>query len=180
MSTIFRKTAKGVAEIETRAHRLSPRMRSLLILVDGKRDSEDLKQFVAQQAEESLKTLLEQGFIEAVGETVRSAAVAVAEPAPAYAGYAGYAASGGGPASEPPVDLSSLRKAAGDLLALRKAAVRALADQLGPSADSLSVRMEKAKTLAELQPLLGQAAQLVLAARGRAAAEAYAERFPSK
>ena len=36
MATIYRKTAKGVREIETRATKLAPRFRSLLILVDGK------------------------------------------------------------------------------------------------------------------------------------------------
>jgi WD40 repeat protein len=37
MPTIYRKTAKGQSEIETRVHRLAPRFRSLLILVDGRR-----------------------------------------------------------------------------------------------------------------------------------------------
>ena len=90
MPIIFRKTAKGVAEIETRAHRLPPRMRSTLILVDGKRDADDMRALVTQQADESLAALLEQGFIEAVGETMRAAPApaqrtAAAAPAPAPA-----------------------------------------------------------------------------------------------
>ena len=36
MSTIFRKTAKGTSEVETRANRLPPRLRAALILVDGR------------------------------------------------------------------------------------------------------------------------------------------------
>lgn len=74
MPTIFRKTAKGVAEIETRAHRLVPRMRNTLILVDGRRDSDDLQTLLAKPAEDTLRALAEQGFIEAVGETVRNPA----------------------------------------------------------------------------------------------------------
>jgi hypothetical protein len=70
MPLIYRKTPKGVAEIETRAHRLSPRVRSTLILVNGKRDVDDVRALVAQPAEETLSRLAEQGFIEAVGETV--------------------------------------------------------------------------------------------------------------
>lgn len=63
---------------------------------------------------------------------------------------------------------------------VRKAAVRMLVEILGPSSDTLAVRMEKARTMEELKPLLGQAAKLILAARGRASAEAYAAMFPSE
>jgi len=158
MPTIFRKTAKGVAEIETRAHRLAPRMRSLLILVDGRRDADDLKTLITQQAEETLQALAEQGFIEAVGETVKAAAAAPA-------------------AAQPAPDVAA--RTTTDFEAMRRAAVRALNDTLGPSGESLAVRMEKTRSLQELQPLLSIAAKLIGAARGAAAAEAYAQRFPS-
>jgi hypothetical protein len=156
MPTIFRKTAKGAAEIETRAHRLAPRMRSLLILVDGRRDVDDLKSLIAQQAEETLKALADQGFIEAVGETVKATAAA--------------------PPAAQPVPTVAARTTA-DFEALRRAAVRALNDTLGPSGESLALRMEKARTLEELQPLLSMAAKLIGSARGAAAAQAYAQRF---
>ena len=55
--------------------------------------------------------------------------------------------------------------------------MRALNDLLGPAAESLSMKMEKARNLTELMPLLAQAAQSVAAMRGRAAAEAFAQRF---
>ena len=158
MPTIYRKTAKGLAEIDTRAHRLPPRSRSMLILVDGKRDAEDLKALVTVQAEECLQALSEQGFIEAVGETVRNVpAPAVAAPAaPAY-----------------------LASQAADVAGLRRAAVRALNDALGPAAESLAMRLERARTLEELRPLFAQGAKLMAAARGQAAAAGFAERFPS-
>ena len=158
MPTIYRKTAKGLAEIDTRAHRLPPRSRSMLILVDGKRDAEDLKALVTVQAEECLQALSEQGFIEAVGETVRNVpAPAVAAPAaPAY-----------------------LASQAADVAGLRRAAVRALNDALGPAAESLAMRLERARTLEELRPLFAQGAKLMAAARGQAAAADFAERFPS-
>jgi len=70
MPLIYRKTPKGVAEIETRAHRLPLSVRSTLILVNGKRDADDVRALVARPAEETLTRLAEQGFIEAVGETV--------------------------------------------------------------------------------------------------------------
>ncbi len=163
MPIIFRKTAKGVAEIETRAHRLSPRMRSALILVDGKRDAQDMKLLITQQAEETLQTLAEQGFIEAVGETVRSQSSSAPTAAPAA--DARVAA----PAAKPGPDFENLRRGS----------VRALNEALGPSAESLAIRIERARNLQELQPLLSQAAKLIGAARGAAAAEAYAARFPA-
>jgi hypothetical protein len=69
MATIFRKTDKGQAEVETRAHRLSPRLRSALILVDGKRSSDELRKLIAQQADDTLAALSDQGFIEVAAES---------------------------------------------------------------------------------------------------------------
>jgi hypothetical protein len=159
MPIIFRKTAKGISEIETRAHRLPPRLRSTLILVNGKRDSADLKLLISQQGEETLQALVDQGFIEAVGETVHAAPPAA--PPVAAAPAAAYAA------------------ATPDFVTLRRDAVRALNDALGPAAESLAIRMEKSHDETELRPLLTQAAKLVAGARGQAAAEAFAARFPS-
>jgi hypothetical protein len=76
MPLIYRKTPKGTAEIETRAHGLGLRVRSTLILVNGKRDVDDVCAMVAQSAEGTLKDLAAQGFIEAVGETIRATAAA--------------------------------------------------------------------------------------------------------
>ena len=150
MPTIFRKTAKGLSEIETRANRLPPRLRSMLILVDGKRDAGDLKRLVAQEADETLLALAEQGFIEAVGETLDRLDKQ------------------GTPAPKPNVDL----------LAVRRQAARALKEELGPSARLLVIRIERARSAEELKPLLSQAVQLVVAARGRTAAAAFATRMP--
>ncbi|MDP3085766.1 MAG: hypothetical protein Q8N44_19040, partial [Rubrivivax sp.] len=66
MATIYRKTAKGLTEIATREHRLTPRLRSALIVTDGKRNDAELRALISQQADETLASLLEQGFIEAV------------------------------------------------------------------------------------------------------------------
>ena len=159
MPTIYRKTAKGLAEIDTRAHRLPPRTRSMLILVDGKRDADDLKSLVTVQAEECLQSLSEQGFIEAVGETVRAGLAAGAVAAPGAASST--------PAAPPAVDVPGLGRTA----------VRALNEALGPSAESLAMRIERARTVSELRPLLEQGARLVAAARGPAAAAAFAARF---
>ena len=160
MPIIFRKTAKGLSEIETRAHRLPPRVRSTLILVDGKRDADDLKALIAQQPEETLQLLADQGFIEAVGETLGAA------PKPAAAG--------------PPVAPAPVPPAELDFPTRRRTLVRALNDELGPAAESLAIRIERTASIEELRPLAAQAVQLVLAARGRAASEAFAARQPAE
>ncbi len=166
MPIIFRKTAKGLSEIETRAHRLTPRVRSLLILVDGKRDAEDLRTLVPQQADEMLATLLQQEFIEAVGETVRGSPPAAA---PLAAGPKSDADSGVPTAPPaPPVNIDGVRRSL----------VRLLNDELGPAAESLAMRIERTRTADELRPLMAQAVGLVGSARGRAAGEAFAGKLP--
>jgi hypothetical protein len=161
MSVAFRKTAKGQAEVETRAHRLSPRLRALLIMVDGKRDLAALSTVAPPSAQAALDELWAQGFVEPV-----AAAAAPTAPVPSPAVAAGVA----GPTR------SASTPAAG-LDTLRRDAVRALNEAAGPAAEALAVRMEKARGAEELRPLIALAARTVANLRGRAAGEAYAERF---
>jgi hypothetical protein len=163
MPTLFRKTAKGQNEIETRAHRLTPRLRALLILVDGRRDAVALAALV-QQADALLAELLAQGFVEALPEPEP------APPPPAPVPRPAAPAAPTAPAATPVARGS-------DFDTLRRSAVRALNDELGPAAEMLSIRLERSRSMAELRPLLVQAAQAVANMRGRAAAEAYAAKF---
>lgn len=65
MSVIFAKTPKGVSEMETRSGGLSPRVRRLLIMVDGKRTVEDLRAMaLADDLTHSLGMLEEEGYIQ--------------------------------------------------------------------------------------------------------------------
>lgn len=64
-STVFSKSEIGQQEIQTRSLNLSPLLRRVLVLVDGKKTTADLAVFVAGQSIESiLNQLLEQGCIE--------------------------------------------------------------------------------------------------------------------
>ncbi len=166
MATIYRKTDKGRAEIDTRAHRLVPRLRNALILVDGKRSGDDLRGMLGAQADDTLQALVTEGFIEA--------AATVAEPAaaPAVAAAATAHAVAAGPASRPP----GTRGPSFDVQ--RREAVRALTDTVGPMvAEMLALRMEKAPDAVALHPLLQQAVELIRDVRGANSATAYAERF---
>jgi hypothetical protein len=177
MSTIFRKTAKGVTEIETRAHRLMPRLRSVLILVDGKRNDDELRRMLPQQCDEVLQALLHDGFIESVAGARPTPAAAPPAAAPARPAPA--------PASTMPMDLDlavtvppSTRPASGREISIwRRDAVRALTEQVGPIGEALAVRIERARTAAELLPLLQTAQQVIGNVRGKAAATAFRSQF---
>lgn len=169
MPIIYRKSSKGLSEIETRAHRLPPRLRSALILVDGKRSDADLNSMVMQPVE-TLATLLEQGFIEVAGTTA-------AREAPRPAAPAGTPAAPG--AAARPAGAPAAAAAGAEFQELRRAAVRALNDLLGPAAEALAMRIEKAKSPDELRPLLVNGAQVIANMRGRSAAEAFTARFGS-
>lgn len=173
MPTLFRKTAKGQAEIETRAHRLTPRLRGLLILVDGKRDLAGLAALVAQHAEALLQELVAQGFVE-IFESAAAPTGATAVVGPSASATAAAAAT----ATATAAAISPAASASADFEKLRRDAVRAFTDVAGPAAETVALRMEKARTVDELRPLLAQAAQVLNSMRGRAAAEAYLAKFP--
>jgi len=151
MATVYRKTDMGVAEIVTRAHRLAPRYRSALILVDGKKTDEDLYKLILAAPEQTLASLLAEGFIDVLATLAerpaeRKADAAVASNAATFA-------------------------------ARQRDAVRELNHQMGPLAEALALSMERAKSDAELQPLLVQASEMLRRMRGAAPADAYMARF---
>ena len=159
MNIVYRKTPKGVAEIETRAHRLLPRLRSALILVDGKRSDDELALLVAADPGATLASLLDDGFIEVLATLADRPAVPRQPSTAAAAPAAASAASGR------------------SIDALRREAVRYLTDQLGPGAESVAIKIERAKTMPELQPVLAHGAQVLRDMRGAAAAEAFTAKF---
>lgn len=64
-AVIYDKTPKGREEIATRKFQLAPRMRSLLVLVDGKQSKSDLLKKIAGLglSEQNILDLLDQEFI---------------------------------------------------------------------------------------------------------------------
>ena len=161
MSIIYRKSAKGVAEIETRAHRLPPRLRSVLIIIDGKRSASELKGLILAQADETLASLLEQGFIDVVGSAPAAPARASATPTSASS----------------PAPTPATRPAAADFDTRRRDMVRRLTDLVGPLGEALAMRMERTRNAEELRPLLAVALQVISNTRGRAATAEFEARF---
>jgi hypothetical protein len=64
MDTIYRKTERGVLEMATREQRLAPRLRSALILIDGKRLLRELQALLGPCHEDALRALEDRGLIE--------------------------------------------------------------------------------------------------------------------
>jgi hypothetical protein len=160
MSTIYRKTDKGQSEIDTRASRLVPRLRQALILVDGRRTDVELSKLILAEPEATLAALAQQGFIEAIA-TVDDARTAEAVAPRAAAALAAKKPAAAAPSPE----------------TLRRDAVRYLNDKLGPAAEGISIKLERAKSMADLRPLLVLAGQLLRSARGAALADEFAARF---
>ena len=152
MGTIYRKTDKGQAEIETRAHRLLPRLRTALILVDGRRSDNELRPLLPGDSTQSFHALFEAGFIEVVRVVEERA-----EPRPPPP-----------PSAEPRSRQFEQR---------RRDAVRGLIDLVGPLGDAVAMRIEKCKDWGELRPAVELARQVVEYARGGALAADYARRF---
>jgi len=157
MTIVFRKTAKGAAEIETRAHHLSPRVRSALIMVDGKRADDELMRMIQTDAEGTLASLLADGFI----EVLATLAARPPERKPAPTSGNALTREGVGAAFD----------------ALRRDAVRQLNDHLGPAAETVAIKIERSKSMPELRPLLALGAQMLRDVRGAAVADAFAARF---
>jgi hypothetical protein len=155
MARVLGKTVKGQEEIDTRAYRLTPRLRSLLIMVDGKRTDEALRAMLPQ-ADEGLAALLEQGFVQVL------ASVTVPPPAP--------------PPNTPPPQAAPEAPVM-SLEAIKRAASHDITEALGMEGDLISLRIERAKSLADLQPLLVSACNAMSNAGRRPQAEAFKAKF---
>ena len=67
--TIYRKTAKGTEELQTRAHGLEQRFRRPLFIVDGIKDVAQLSAVMRPgEAEAALAKLVDGGYIEALSD----------------------------------------------------------------------------------------------------------------
>jgi hypothetical protein len=149
MGTIYRKTAEGQQEIDSRGRQLGPRLRTALIMVDGRRSDEDLRKLIAVQADETLQTLLEHKLIEVVSVSQ----------------------------TRPPSPVAPAAVPSRDFPTLRRDAVRAVNDLLGPMGEMIAMKLEQAKNAEDLRAALERAVTVIGNARGGAAAVQFARQF---
>jgi hypothetical protein len=134
----YHKSEKGSEAIATRQHgALTPKLRSMLIMIDGKRSFDELARLsgMAGDTEQLLEQLLEQGLIEPG---------AVVAPAPA-------------PTSAPAPLAAASGKQAGTLAEAQRFVVRRLTDILGPNAEELCLRIEATRNAHDLQIAVARA-----------------------
>jgi hypothetical protein len=141
---VYHKSAKGAEAIATRQHGLSPKLRSMLIMIDGKRGFEELVHLsqMLGDPEELLGQLLDHGFIEP-GATVHSSH-STHSTAPA-------------PLASAPAPLAPAARPALTLVEAQRFVSRRLTDLLGPNAEELCLRIEAAKNVHDFQVAVARA-----------------------
>lgn len=147
---VYHKSAKGTEAIATRLHGLGPKLRSMLILIDGKRGFEELVRLSSMlgDTEELLGQLLDQGFIEPNAEAPSRAASQPATAAAPSAAAAGPVAAAAAPIA--PAAAISLPEA-------QRYVSRRLTNLLGPNAEELCLKIEAARTVKDFQSAVARA-----------------------
>lgn len=157
---IYRKSGKGTEAIASRS--LTGKLRTLLILVDGKKPVEELRRLAAGLGEaQGLLTQLEaEGYLELV-----------TPPVAAPASTPVVAPSTGKPAAAQPVPA---------LAPVKQLAARLLLEALGPLADELCLKIEAASTLPQFVEAMKRAYAMVREVRGQAAADRFGQEVEAK
>ena len=150
---VYHKSAKGSDAIATRQHGLTPKQRSMLIMIDGKRGFDELVRIshALGEPEQLLSQLLDEGFIEPMPGAAPVPHAAAPHSAPAV---------NTGPASLPAGTTAITLKEA------QRYAARKLTDILGPNAEEICIRIESARNLHDLQVAVARAEGMVRQYKG--------------
>jgi hypothetical protein len=156
-NSIFDKTDKGREEIATRKYHLATRLRTLLLLIDGKHRTEDLLTKLTGMGltEESLTELLNDGFIQAVA-TAPAAARPQAAPVTPQASVQAAVSSGA----------RILPDGQTQFEAIYHFYTETIKSTIGLRGYGLQLKVEKAGTIEELRELRRPYLEAVLKAKG--------------
>jgi len=159
---IYRKTALGTAEIAARKMKLNPRVRTMLILIDGAQPEFILREEGTKVGAPAtfLEELLKLGLIEKAGRSQAPAPAAGPQAAPKP--QASAAASGG--------EFEKFR-AAKDFMNVT------IVDALGIKSFFFTLKLEKAGTCADLRELAGAYRDAIAKGEGEAQANVLAARL---
>jgi hypothetical protein len=151
-TALAQKTEKGQEEIRSRAHGLPQKLRTLLIMIDGKSSiSQLLSRFPGvAEIEANLRQLIEQGFVTLGGSGVLSG------------GGAARSSSGGMVAETREAALSAL--------------TRMVVELAGPAADLVTGDLERARTRADVEAAAKRCAAMIEGMGGAKKAAAFTER----
>jgi hypothetical protein len=188
MNTVFDKTEKGREEIATRKYRLAPRLRTLLVLIDGKHDANDLLKKVEGLGLglESLKELQDQAFIAAFEESsaspfaVQVSSQVSSQPLQAAQVTATDAQPPASIASAPPVTGPTAETQVSDATRFQNVYQfynETIKSMIGLRGYGLQLKVEKAGTLDELRALRTPYLEAVLKAKGNEVARGMRDRL---
>jgi hypothetical protein len=156
-TSIYDKTAKGREEIATRKYQLAPRLRTLLVLVDGHRPEEELLRNVAGLGltESAMQELLAQEMI-----VVTTSYAALPETAPAAVPA---------PASVEPVETTSspTTSQVAQFQSVYDFYNKTIKSTMGLRGFPLQLKVEKAGSIDELRELRDPYLEAVQKAKGR-------------
>ena len=151
---IYHKTDKGLEAVQHRAHRIAPRLRQVLIMVNGEKTVDMLKSELAPLGDigAMLGQLEQDGFI--VHDWPETLVPPTFDPdAPIEA-----------PVVEPPVF---------DFDRFRGTVAKAILDVLGPLGASQLESLSRARTMEELDAVIPRCARAIERSNGRDRAEAF-------
>jgi hypothetical protein len=165
---VFDKTEKGREEIATRKHHLAPRLRTLLVLIDGKQGKEELLKKVAGLGlgEESIDELTRNGFI-GITTALQPAAASqsVASPQPAVE-----------PATAVPIE-AVLPPGENQFQAIYHFYTETIKSTIGLRGYGLQLKVEKAASIDDFRALRQAYLEAVLKAKGNEMARSLRSRL---
>lgn len=151
---IYHKTPKGAEAIANRQSGLAPKLRSLLIMVDGKRTHAELTTIATALGDaERLAELENEGLVEPVAAEEKTMPAALEPAAPPAAG----------PAQGRAANLGEARLFSSHLLE----------HMLGPMAEPLCIKIEATRDLPEFVAVIKRAREIVREIKGSAEADRF-------
>ncbi len=153
---IYQKTQKGTEAVANRHSGLAPRLRSLLIMVDGKRTYAELTTMAAALGDPQRLSELEAEGLVAPAVAEERTMPAALEPA-------------GGPQ---PAATAAPQRAA-NLAQAQRFSSHLLEHLLGPMAEPLCIKIEGARDLADFVAVIKRAREIVREIKGAAEAERF-------
>ncbi|MFC6520819.1 hypothetical protein ACFQAT_14735 [Undibacterium arcticum] len=186
MTTLIDKSDKGREEIATRKHQLASRLRSLLVLIDGKHPTEDLlKKVVGLGLDiQSVNELLDGGFINGIQAPAAAPATAPATPLAAESAVSmtvpGERRGTGLPAEDARVLSETngpLRAGENTIQALHAFFNETIKSTIGLRGFTLQLKVERANTVADFRELRQPYLEAVLKAKGNDIARGLRDRL---
>ncbi|MFZ6748019.1 hypothetical protein [Undibacterium sp. Ren11W] len=171
-SIIYDKADKGREEIATRKYQLAPRLRSLLVMIDGKQSEAELlkKVFGLGLNEQSLIDLLEQEFIVITSTNVAAPVTPVA-PTPANP------TSSVNAVITPVMPSTTPAEAAARFQALYNFYNETIKSTLGLRGFTLQMKVERAGNLQDFNDLRNVYIEAILKAKGKEMARSLRDRL---